>query len=78
MTEQPTHRLDISGEVCPMTFVRTRLLLERMQPGEIAEIILREGEPLENVPRAVQDLGFRVLLIAPADRAGLHRLLVQV
>ena len=27
--------LDISNEVCPMTFVRTRLALDRMAPGTV-------------------------------------------
>lgn len=61
-----------------MTFVRTRLLLERMKPGEIAEIIMRDGEPLKNVPAAVQDLGHRVLAIEETAEAGIHRMLVQV
>ena len=41
--------LDITEFVCPMTFVRAKLLLERMQPGEVAEIRLNAGEPLQNV-----------------------------
>ncbi len=61
-----------------MTFVRTRLLLERMKPGEIAEIIMRDGEPLKNVPAAVQDLGHRVLSIDETARAGIFRMRVRV
>lgn len=53
--------LDITAEVCPITFVKTKLLVERMQPGEIAEVRLRRGEPLENVPRSLEELGHRVL-----------------
>lgn len=78
MTEQPDHRLDITALLCPMTFVRTRLLLDKMQPGEIAEIILRDGEPLRNVPAAVRDLGYLVLSVEETGRAGIHRMLVQV
>jgi len=33
MTISSDHAIDITGEVCPMTFVRTKLKLERMQPG---------------------------------------------
>lgn len=55
------YELDITGEVCPMTFVRAKLLLERMAPGETASIRLRGGEPLDNVPRAVHDHGHEVL-----------------
>ncbi|HET6468040.1 MAG TPA: sulfurtransferase TusA family protein [Geminicoccaceae bacterium] len=64
MTE-PDYRLDITREVCPMTFVRTKLLLERMAPGQTANIRLRGQEPVDNVPRAVRDQGHEVLGLEP-------------
>jgi len=57
--------LDITADVCPMTFVKTKLLIEKMAAGEVAEVRLRAGEPLENVPRAVVEHGHRVLSLAP-------------
>ena len=48
--------LDITRDVCPLTFVKTKLLLERMASGETAEIRLKGAEPLENVPRSVRDV----------------------
>ncbi len=50
MSIQADDDIDITGEVCPMTFVRTKLRLERMQPGEILAVRLRGDEPLRNVP----------------------------
>lgn len=44
-----------------MTFVRTRLLIEKMTAGETAEIRLKGQEPLENVPESVTELGHDVL-----------------
>ncbi|MDP6884736.1 MAG: sulfurtransferase TusA family protein, partial [Rhodospirillales bacterium] len=32
--------LDITQEVCPLTFVKTKLLLERMAPGQTAAVRL--------------------------------------
>jgi TusA-related sulfurtransferase len=58
-------RLDITGETCPLTFVRTKLLLERMQSGQVAEIRLQGAEPLDNVPKSVRDHGHTVLSLAP-------------
>ena len=69
--------LDISQEVCPFTFVRTRLLLEKMKPGEIADILLQGVEPLENVPNAVMEQGHDLLSMTPLDETepkGLHLL----
>jgi TusA-related sulfurtransferase len=57
----PEYFLDITDKVCPMTFVKTKLLLEKMAPGETAEVRLRGGEPLENVPRSLIELGQEIL-----------------
>ena len=48
-----------------MTFVRTKLRLERMQPGEVLAVRLRGDEPLRNVPRAARDEGHIILGIVP-------------
>ncbi|WP_295132945.1 sulfurtransferase TusA family protein [uncultured Reyranella sp.] len=61
MSIQADDDIDITGEVCPMTFVRTKLRLERMQPGEILAVRLRGEEPLRNVPRAARDEGHTIL-----------------
>jgi tRNA 2-thiouridine synthesizing protein A len=53
--------IDITGEVCPMTFVRTKLRLERMRPGEVLSVRLRGEEPLRNVPRAARDEGHIIM-----------------
>lgn len=46
-----------------MTFVRTKLKLERMQAGEVLRVRLRGDEPLRNVPRAARDEGHAILSI---------------
>jgi hypothetical protein len=48
-----------------MTFVKTKLLLERMEPGDIARVRLKGAEPLENVPRSVRDNGDEVIALGP-------------
>ena len=52
--------LDLTGVLCPMNWVRARLELERMQPGERLALLLDPGEPLESVPRSARDEGHRV------------------
>jgi TusA-related sulfurtransferase len=70
------HELDITGEVCPMTFVRTRLALDRMKPGETLLVRLRGQEPLRNVPRTAREQGHEVLsMMTGAD--GVSRLLLR-
>lgn len=79
--ESPSFFLDITDEVCPMTFVRTKLLLEKMPGGAIAEIRLRGREPIENVPRSAREHGHAVLALTPLDpdgpADGVHRLLIR-
>ncbi len=53
--------IDISADLCPMTFVRTRLALDRMKPGDVLLVRLKGVEPLENVPRTVVSQGHMVL-----------------
>ena len=65
MSKSPNLFLDITSDVCPITFVKTKLLIERMRPGEIATVLLPDGEPLQNVPRAVREHGHEVLTLGP-------------
>jgi tRNA 2-thiouridine synthesizing protein A len=55
-----TTTLDLTGVVCPMNWVRARLALEEMQPGERLELVLDPGEPLDSVPRSAREDGHGV------------------
>jgi len=85
MTETtPSHDsdffIDITNEVCPMTFVKTKLALEKLQPGNVLEVRLKGKEPLNNVPRSAKDHGNRVLSLEREDSGqpddGVHRLMI--
>jgi TusA-related sulfurtransferase len=52
--------LDITALTCPMTWVRTKLELERMAAGEELEVRCRPGEALDNVPRSAREAGHAV------------------
>ncbi len=43
----------------------TKLLAESMAVGEVAEVRLNSGEPLENVPRSLREEGHEVLSLEP-------------
>jgi TusA-related sulfurtransferase len=53
--------LDITGETCPMTFVRTRLALDHMAPGQTLLVRTRGEEPRRNLPRTATEQGHAVL-----------------
>jgi tRNA 2-thiouridine synthesizing protein A len=54
------HTLDVTGLRCPMTWVRTKLALERLAAGETLEVRLPPGEALESVPRSALEAGHDV------------------
>jgi TusA-related sulfurtransferase len=55
-----TRTLDISSLTCPLTWVRTKLELERMERGEALEVRCGPGEALEQVPRSARAAGHGV------------------
>jgi molybdopterin/thiamine biosynthesis adenylyltransferase len=59
--------IDITREVCPMTYVRVKLALEALDDGQVLEVLLRGGEPLKNVPRSARDDGHEVVALEPLD-----------
>lgn len=60
-------QLDITGEVCPMTYVRTKLQLEALGDGEELEVLLRGEEPVRNVPQSALDEGHQVVSLDPVN-----------
>jgi tRNA 2-thiouridine synthesizing protein A len=53
--------LDLKGVPCPQNTAKTLLKLEGMDSGEILEVVVDDGEPIENVPPALEEEGFRIV-----------------
>lgn len=53
--------LDLKGEVCPYTFVKSKLALEAMASGQVLRVIVDNNESAENVPRSLTNEGNDVL-----------------
>jgi len=53
--------LDLTGVACPMNFVKTKLKLETLPAGARLTVILDDGEPIENVPKSLEEQGQKVL-----------------
>lgn len=68
--------VDITKEVCPMTYVRVKLALEKLEAGQLLEVWLKGDEPLKNVPQSAREEGHQILSLQPfGDRS---RLLLKV
>lgn len=62
MMPEPDDRLDLSGVPCPANFTRAFLRLEGMEVGETLELIVDDGEPIDNVPANLEEDGHEVFL----------------
>lgn len=58
--------VDITDQVCPMTFVVAKAALAELEIGEVLRVHLADGEPMLNVPRSFRDDGQQVLALTPA------------
>ena len=71
-----TYTLDITKEHCPMTFVKTKLKLAQMAQGDVLEVLLTDGEPLNNVPRSAAEQGYKVLGVEHVE-GDVHTVTIQ-
>ena len=71
-----TYTLDITKEHCPMTFVKTKIKLSQIQKGDILEVLLTEGEPLNNVPKSATEQGYKVLSVEHVE-GPVHKVTIQ-
>lgn len=44
-------KIDIKGQICPMTFVYTKLTLEELNKGDILEVELNFRPAVKNIPK---------------------------
>jgi tRNA 2-thiouridine synthesizing protein A len=55
--------LDLSGEVCPFTFVRTKLALEALPLGATLRVIVDHEPARHTIPRSAAEWGQEVLAV---------------
>ncbi|MDR0873981.1 MAG: sulfurtransferase TusA family protein [Prevotellaceae bacterium] len=72
-----TYNLDVTKDHCPMTFVKTKIELNKLQKGDVLQVKLLEGEPLENVPRSAREQGFNVLSVTATEQNGVHLVTIE-
>jgi tRNA 2-thiouridine synthesizing protein A len=64
---KPRATLDLRPFACPLTYVKTRIALDRLAPGDVLEVWLSAGEPAESVPRSAAEDGHRVVSVEPLE-----------
>jgi TusA-related sulfurtransferase len=61
--------IDIQGEVCPYTYVKSKLALEGMEPGQVLQIIVDHKPAVENVPRSMENEGHEVMEVTQINNS---------
>jgi len=61
----PGDTLDLVGEVCPFTFVRTKLALEALPFGAALRVIVDHEPATRNIPRSAREWGQEVVGVTP-------------
>lgn len=73
--ESIVESMDLKGTPCPLNYVKAKLKLETLNSGQILEILLDEGEPIENVPKSLEQDGHKILEIKKQD--GYYKVIVK-
>ena len=57
------HTLDLKGEVCPYTVIKSKHALKRMAAGEVLKIVINNPPAVENIPRTMEEEGHKILKV---------------
>ena len=68
MKKKLVNELNLKGEICPMTFVKTKLAIERLNSGESIKVIFNSSEAKINVPKSLKELNYKVITINDIDK----------
>jgi len=68
MCIQTIKSIDLRGVPCPLSFVRAKLHLEKLETGQLLEVLLDAGEPIEQVPNSLVADGHQVKSLEERDR----------
>ena len=50
--------LDITNDKCPITFVKTKIALEKLETDQYLNIYIKKGEALDGLPSSLKELGY--------------------
>ena len=74
--ETVDRELDIRGDVCPITFVKSKLAIEKMAKGQVLKVLIDYAPSAVNVPRSLEHEGHEIISLTQ-DGERLWTLLVR-
>jgi tRNA 2-thiouridine synthesizing protein A len=66
--------LDLRGVKCPLNWARAKVRLERMERGQILEIVVDDPRGVRDIPRAAEADGYSVIETRAIEGASLIRI----
>ena len=52
--------LDITNDKCPITFVKTKIALEKLKSNQCLNVYIKKGEALDGLPSSLKELGYQI------------------
>ena len=52
--------LDITDDKCPITFVKTKIALEKLKSNQYLNVHIKKGEALDGLPSSLKELGYQI------------------
>lgn len=68
--------LDLSGAVCPVPLIKARRAMDKMESGDILEVIITDEESKVNVTMAAKELGMKIAKVI-TDKDGKWHILIR-
>jgi tRNA 2-thiouridine synthesizing protein A len=68
MNKRVIKEIDLLDEICPMTFVKTKLAIERINQGERIKVFFNSQEAKTNVPKSLSEVNHKIIAIKNIDK----------
>jgi len=68
--------LDLSGEACPLPLIKARRAMDKMESGDILEVIITDEESKVNITTAAKELRMKIAKVR-TDKDGKWRILIR-
>ena len=68
MNKSIIKEIDLLDEICPMTFVKTKLAIERINQGERIKVFFNSQEAKINVPKSLSEVNHKIIAIKDVNK----------
>lgn len=78
MKKKPKFFIDVTSYSCPMNFVKVKIMLEKMSPGDQLEVKFKGKEAYINLPKSTVECGHKIIsLVNNSEHLDRYTLLIS-